>query len=183
MYHTHLTHLIWKDFLQKGMSAIDATAGGGNDTLFIAKLILTKNSGKLFAYDIQKEALEKTEKRLKENLDDFLLKRVHLLHKSHEDLPKNENISLIVYNLGYFPGGNEEITTKFNSTLRSIENAIEIILPKGLITITMYPGHEEGKIEKDAILNFLENINGIQTFHHTPLKRVNSPSLLTLRKT
>jgi hypothetical protein len=182
MYHTHLAHLIWKDFLRPGMTAIDATAGGGSDSLFIANLILTKNSGKLIAYDIQKDAIEKTAKRLKENLKPEQFKRVSLIQESHETFPRNEDISLIVYNLGYFPGGDLQITTEAKTTIKSIENAIEIINSKGLITITMYPGHEAGEIEKNAILSLLETKTSLQIFHHTPLKKHKSPSFITIRK-
>jgi hypothetical protein len=182
MYHTHLTHLIWKDFLRPGMTALDATAGGGNDSLFIANIILTKNSGKLIAYDIQKEAIEKTEQRLKENLKPEHFKRVSLHHKSHETLPSNEDISLIVYNLGYFPGGDHQITTEAETTIKSIEHAILAINDKGLITITMYPGHEAGKIEKNAILSYLDAKTSLKIFHHTPLRNHKSPSFITIRK-
>ena len=55
---------------------------------------------------------------------------------------------LIVYNLGYLPGSDKLLTTKTSSTLLSVEKALSLIAPNGAISITCYPGHEEGKKEE-----------------------------------
>ncbi len=182
MYHTHLAHLIWKDFLRPGMTVIDATAGNGHDTLFLAKCVLTPNSGWVHAFDIQEKALQSTQKRLQENLPPAEQKRITLHHSSHEIFPEGVEPSLIVYNLGYLPGADPENTTLAPTTLISCKNALNILKTKGMLSITLYPGHPQGLEEKSTILAWLETLNHLPIFYHTPLSRPNQPSLITLRK-
>ncbi len=182
MYHTHLAHLIWKDFLKPGMTVIDATAGNGNDTLFLAKCVLTPNSGWIHAFDIQAEALKTTQKRLISNLPPPLQARITLHEASHETFPPNICPSLIVYNLGYLPGGDLNKTTLAASTLKSCQNALQILSPGGLLSITIYPGHTEGAVEKSLLFDWFSELPSLQIFHHAPLNRSNQPSFITLRK-
>lgn len=182
MYHTHLAHLIWKDFLRPGMTVIDATAGNGNDTLFLAKCVLTPHSGWVHAFDIQKEAIQNTQKRLSDNLPKNLQNRITLHNVSHELFPKDLHPSLIVYNLGYLPGGDVTKTTLTETTLLSCKHALQILEPKGLLSITVYPAHDEGLIEKSSLFHWFLELNSYFIFHHTPLNCHNQPSLITLRK-
>ena len=48
--------------VQEGDFCIDATMGNGNDTLLLTQLC--GKSGKVLAFDIQKQALETTKKKL-----------------------------------------------------------------------------------------------------------------------
>ncbi len=182
MYHTHLSHLIWKDFLRPGMTVIDATAGGGHDTLFLAKCVLTPNSGKVHAFDIEPEAIKKTRENLQTNLDLKLIARITLHETSHENFPIDISPHLIVYNLGYLPGGDQTKTTLATTTLTSCQNALKILAPKGLLSITVYPGHSEGNKEKSTLFDWLSTLTSYPIFHHTPLNRPNQPSLITIRK-
>jgi hypothetical protein len=182
MYHTHLAHLIWKNFLKPGMTVIDATAGNGNDTLFLAKCVLTPNSGELHAFDIQEEAIIKTTERLEKNLEPNLLKRITLHKASHEKFPSDLKPALVVYNLGYLPGGDVSKTTLTDITLTSCNHALEILIAGGLLSITTYPGHPEGNKEKSALFEWLKAKTDFQIFHHSDFNRPNHPSLITLRK-
>ena len=47
-----------------GETVVDATAGNGNDTLFLAEYV--GENGHVFAFDIQQAALESTAQRLGE---------------------------------------------------------------------------------------------------------------------
>ena len=60
---------------------MDATAGTGQDTAFLAELV--GENGCVFSYDIQEAALEQTKKRLEKM---GLESRVCLLNKSHETM-------------------------------------------------------------------------------------------------
>lgn len=53
-----LAHCLLKDRLNKAKIIVDATAGNGNDTLFLAQNAL--NNAQIYAFDIQKEAIENT---------------------------------------------------------------------------------------------------------------------------
>ena len=67
-------------------------------------------------------------------------------------LAQQHPIRLVVYNLGYLPKGNKKLTTLTDSTLQSLENALALIQPGGVVSITCYPGHEEGAKEEAALL-------------------------------
>ena len=51
--------------MKEGDLCIDATAGNGNDTLFLCELV--GECGRVLAFDIQKEAVENTKKRILEH--------------------------------------------------------------------------------------------------------------------
>jgi hypothetical protein len=63
-----------------------------------------------------------------------------------------------MYNLGYLPGGNKQLTTDYISTVASLEQALTLLKPGGVITIVLYPGHDAGRIEKEKLLSFCEVI-------------------------
>jgi SAM-dependent methyltransferase len=180
--HLELAKWHWERQLAPGDTAIDATCGNGQDTLFLAKLPLSA----LFALDIQLSAIEKTRKRLTGELSDEELRRVHLCHMPHDDLrklPVEKAPRLIVYNLGYLPGGDKSITTKAESTLASIDSALSILGDAGAVSITCYPGHEEGKKEEEAVLEMASSLptDRWEVRHHRWLNRPRSPSLLWIR--
>lgn len=185
MNHLTLSKIIWKSHVKKGDTVIDATAGAGHDTLFLAELALSKTAGSVHALDIQKEALIQTKARLERHLPAEKREKIFLYHRSHETFPETDSPpSLIVYNLGYLPGGNKEKTTESRSTLASLRFALNILPPKGMISLMIYPGHPEGEIEKSVIINWLENLpeKKFYILQHLPLLGVNSPFLITLEK-
>jgi len=178
--HLDLAHQLWRKTLQKGDWAIDATCGNGYDTLYLAE-----NCEGVISLDIQGDALQKTKKNLLQN--GVNLEKIHFFHQNHESFPslaKKVSIKIIVYNLGYLPGGNKELTTLTASTLKSLQNALKIVLPGGLISITCYPGHAEGFKEEKAILDFCKDLSPHQwsVCFHNWINRLKSPSLFTIQK-
>ncbi len=132
---------------------IDATVGNGNDTLFLAKLV---PEGKVFGFDIQKEAIENTKIKVAN------FSNVYLYLKSHEYLNEiniDHKVKLIVFNLGYLPGNNKKITTQWKSTLKALEKGLNLLSDDGLILVVVYPGHEEGLKESKKISQYLESNN------------------------
>lgn len=156
----HFAHFLAKPFLKKGSVALDATCGNGQDTLFLAKNILSEELGLLYAYDIQIKAFENTSNHLKEHLSVNLLSRIHLLNKSHEDLKEIPLSSLdyAMYNLGYLPGADHQKTTNSFSTLKSLEACLKRLKQSGVLSITCYPGHPEGAIESNEVLKWAKNL-------------------------
>jgi len=173
-----MAHDYWKNLVRPGDTLIDATLGNGQDTVFLAQLL--KGKGSLIGYDIQLEALENTRKRLEE-LPDIISETVTLKLKSHTQLEENQ-IKLIVYNLGYLPGGNKEITTLTESTLLSLQKALARLAPGGAISITCYPGHQEGQREETALKDFLHTLPSSKwcVCYHQWLNRPLAPSLIWL---
>ncbi len=146
---------------------IDATAGNGNDTLFLANLV---PYGKVFAFDIQKEAIHNTKKLLNKNNVNNVILYNHSHDKFNLFLKDYQNrISFIVYNLGYLPRGNEQITTNYKTTINSLRQALNLINKKGVIVLTIYTGHDNG-LESQKIKEYLETIKdeyNIFEFHNT----------------
>ncbi|MBS2970128.1 rRNA methyltransferase [Metabacillus sp. KIGAM252] len=145
--------------VQPGDIAVDATAGNGHDTAFLAGL--TGESGQVFSFDIQEDALLATERLLEEK---NLSSRVTLFHKGHEYAEEfipaeyHGKLAGAVFNLGYLPGGNKEIVTSPDSTIAGISQLFRMLKLEGIIVLVIYHGHPEGKIEKNAVLEFAKNL-------------------------
>jgi len=149
-----------KEYMDKKMEnalvVVDATMGNGFDTLYLRSKLDEKAF--LYAFDIQKTAIENTKKRLIENK---IYSNIKLINDSHVEFKKyiDKKVDLIVYNLGYLPKGDKNITTLSESTLESIKNGMDILNYEGLIIITIYPGHIEGEKELNVISKFLKSVD------------------------
>ncbi len=144
---------------------IDATVGNGYDSQFLLKYI---PKGYLFGFDIQETAISNTEKLLNNKYKNY-----KLLNTGHENMDKilkdyQGKISLIVFNLGYLPKGDKNITTNYKTTIKAIEKSLKLLNDKGHIVMTIYPGHKEGLKESQKIKEFLklESLN-FKEFHNT----------------
>lgn len=183
--HIKTAHSYWKAHLRQGDFAIDATLGGGYDALFIASLIL-KGGGELWGFDIQKEAIQRSEKRLQENLSSQEMKQVTLFHASHQKFPLHptKKPSLIVYNLGYLPGGDKTIVTQTKNTLQSVTHALSLIKKGGVLSITCYRGHQEGEKEERALIKWLHALpyKNYTLSYQKWLHGIKTPSLILIKK-
>ena len=145
---------------KEGDYTVDATLGNGHDTCFLAEIV--GDNGKVFGFDIQKEAIESSTTRLKEK---ELFERTVLVHDSHDTLlsvlPEDAKgkVTGAIFNLGYLPGGDKHIVTKPNSTISAIEQLLEVMAPEGIIVLVIYHGHPEGQVERDAVLKFAEELD------------------------
>ena len=82
--------------------------------------------------------------------------------------------------MGYLPNGNKKITTNHKATLTSIKKAFNMLNNKGIILVVFYP-HEEGKKEKEVVLDYL-NKNDIKYIKYTNTDNINAPFLIEIRK-
>ncbi|NGX56078.1 MAG: hypothetical protein K1060chlam5_00313 [Candidatus Anoxychlamydiales bacterium] len=184
--HIKLAHDLWSKFLKKDFICIDATIGNGFDTLFLLELSTKYNLKKIIGFDIQKQAIDNTKNLLKKNFNLEDLKKINLFLSSHEDFSKHlkEKINLFIYNLGYLPKSDKSITTKSKTTIQSIKSAFLHLSQNGAISITVYPGHSEGKIEEIEILKFLEEIDYkiYNIMQYKWLNKKNSPFVIWIEK-
>ncbi|MDQ0215767.1 16S rRNA C1402 N4-methylase RsmH [Oikeobacillus pervagus] len=146
--------------VQDGSIAIDATIGNGNDTVFLANLV--GDSGHVFGFDIQKQAINKTKERLaKEKLLDrttlFLQGHEHISELIPDDLQKR--VSGAIFNLGYLPKGDKSIVTKPDTTISAVEQLLKMMSSEGIIVLVIYHGHEEGAVERDELLHFVKKLD------------------------
>ncbi len=159
--HLDFAHSLWRQLIRKGDIVIDATMGNGHDTTYLSHLLFPHEDSRLIAYDVDTHALINTKKKLiEEGFERELdMSSIHLVNECHSKVDRiktfikeERKISLIVYNLGYRPGsGEKEKTTMRETTLESIDKAMTLIAPGGVISITSYPGHPEGQKEKESI--------------------------------
>jgi hypothetical protein len=187
MKHLELSHLLWQKHIKKGSIIVDATLGNGHDTLYLVKNFLTPENGLLFGLDIQEKALQKTKILLeKEKISPDLLKKIFLYQQSHENfdfLQKNNlKADLFVYNLGYLPFGDKSKTTQTDTTIKSLKEAFIYTNEKGCISITCYPGHEEGQKEEKALLELLSTYKEYSITHHIWINRNKAPSIIWIEK-
>jgi methylase of polypeptide subunit release factors len=142
--------------IQEDSIVIDATIGNGYDTLFLRKHL--GDQGFLYGFDIQEKALQSTKERLVKNA---CFNKVKLIHDSHENFRKYVDcpVDLILYNLGYLPKGDKNITTESTETLESVKEGMSLLKSGGVIIITVYPGHLPGALELEVLSNYLETID------------------------
>jgi SAM-dependent methyltransferase len=145
--------------LQEGDIAIDGTVGNGHDTLFLAERV--GESGRVYGFDIQQQALLNAQARLEEA---GVAGRVELLLESHarmqEAVPMEMHgrVKAVTFNFGYLPGGDKSMVTTSSSSLPALRAALDLLAPGGIVTAALYSGHEEGKAETQAILNWAHGL-------------------------
>ena len=167
--------------MREGDRAVDATAGNGRDTLFLARLVGA--GGRVYAFDIQQEALDETAALLRQN---NMSERVTLIQAGHEAMDSyvEEPVAAVMFNLGYLPGGSRSIVTRPETTLQGLAAALQLLKPGGLATLVLYPGHAEGKKEKSALLEYCSGFDGLAfgVVHARLLNREEAPELLVVKK-
>jgi len=163
--------------VREGDIAIDATAGNGHDTVFLARLV--GEAGKVVAFDLQEQAIVSTRDRLAAA---SLLERVQLVHGSHGTIAEQvaaESVAAVMFNLGYLPGGDHAVITRTEETLRALEGALGVLRPGGILTIVCYPGHEGGDEESAAVMAWGEK-HGAEVFRRGDTLKP-APFLLVVR--
>ena len=164
-----------------GETVIDATAGNGNDTLFLAEHVGV--NGQVYAFDIQPAALDSTATRLAE-----LNERVSLILDSHDNVEKyiDGQIGGAVFNLGYLPHSEDlSIVTKADSTIKAIHKMLGMLKKGGIIAISVYDGHEGGAEERDALLAYVTSLHQAEVHvsrYEIINQRNNPPFLIALEK-
>ena len=168
------------DFLSEVVSendiTVDFTMGNGFDTQF-----LCEHSKFVYVFDTQLAALENTKNRL-ERLN---LVNYQLIHDGHQHCRQYLPFYKAgIFNLGYLPGQNHQITTKEETTLKALRDALDYLQVKGRLIVVCYPGHDEGKRESEAIERFVSNLSS-HDYHVGIFKMANkklSPYLVIIDK-
>jgi len=179
--HLDLAHDYWRRLVTSSDIVVDATCGNGYDSAFL----LTLQPTKLIVFDIQDIALHATKKRIDTISHASTVTYHQMCHSKIDEVAARESVKLIVYNLGYLPGGNKTITTMTSTTLESIQSAIHCVQQGGAICITCYPGHPEGAEEEQALLEFCKTLSSEKwnVSYHAHINRTRAPTLIFLQKT
>ena len=180
-------HAILETHLYHGDVAIDATAGNGHDSLFLAQQVAP--TGLVYSFDIQAAAITATQNRL---IAAGFLNCVRLIQNSHAEMfacikqQHHRKIKAIMFNLGYLPRGDKTLITQTDSTLLALNAAAELLAPAGIITILAYPGHQGGDTETAQVARWCQELD-TEKFSvkiiHSPEHKDSAPRLFILQKT
>jgi SAM-dependent methyltransferase len=149
------SHALLAPRLRAGDAVVDATAGNGHDTVFLARQVLP--GGRVFAFDVQAEAIEATRSQVARNQSRAETAAVTLIHAGHEEVGNRLPVELkggiraFMFNLGWLPGSDKTRITRTVTTLAALRAALDWLAEGGLITIVCYPGHEGGAAEAVAV--------------------------------
>ena len=151
---TGLAHKLVAEVLPQGGTAIDATAGNGQDTAYLAKAVGEK--GRVLAIDIQPLAIATTRARIE---SEGVAERCELKVADHADLdtlaaPLRGKVDCILFNLGYLPGSDHSLTTKPITTGKALRAALGLVRPGGRIVCVAYTGHPGGEVESETVEAF-----------------------------
>ena len=162
--------------LKEGSVAADATAGKGNDTLFLAGAV--GSTGKVLAFDIQEQALQKTAEKL---ISAGVADRVVLLRENHSHMKKfvPAPLDAVMFNLGYLPGSDRAVATRPADTVEAVITALELLSPGGRMSVVVYTGHPGAAAEARSVAVAASTLDSSftvlkMTFWNGPL---NSPEI------
>ena len=145
------------EHLKPGDTAVDFTMGNGNDTLFLSKTV--GEGGRVYAFDIQGEALVSTRRHLSENGAPENYTLICASHHLVKDYVK-EPIKAGMFNLGYLPRANKKaVTTMRETTIPAVQAAIDLLAPDGVLIVAIYPGHKEGELEGEELREYFKTLS------------------------
>lgn len=178
---TNIAHLLLGGRIEEGDTVVDATAGNGGDTVFLAQKV--GDTGQVHAFDIQQQAIANTRKQLARHR---LSHRVVLHHGSHTAITHmNTPIKAVVFNLGYLPGSDKRIVTQPETTCEAISAALSLLQPGGIIVIVLYRGHVGGEQEAAAVEKFVSQLSTpsyvVSRYEHLNVANV-PPYVLAIEK-
>lgn len=145
---TQWNHRLLAGLIPKGGYCIDATAGTGQDTLYLAEQVGA--SGHVISFDIQGAALAQTRERLTQA---GCADRAELILDSHVNMAQyvHREADAILFNFGYLPGGDHRIATKAENSLRAVEIGLGLLKKGGVMSLCVYSGGDTGMEEMEAL--------------------------------
>ena len=156
----------------KGDRVVDFTMGNGHDTEFLSKTV--GDGGEVYAFDIQEAAIESTRAHLAaagcpENYT--------LIHDSHHNVGKYVTAPIKggMFNLGFLPGGDKSITTMRETTMPAVKAAVSMLGKDAILSVAIYPGHEEGDAEGKMVSEYLSSLDRFK-YSVAQIKIINSPT-------
>lgn len=158
--------------------AVDATCGNGFDTEFLIGL----GFDQVIAFDVQPQALHASQQRIGARY----AQRANFILDGHQNLNQHlaHPVDCFMFNLGYLPGADKQLTTNGATTIEALEQALAILADSGLIALVCYPGHPAGALEKQMLVEWFDTIGDtwqIDT-HLASAPKPSAPILFTIVK-
>ena len=138
------------------------------------------NVKKMVVVGFDLESSKKAIEIAKGNLKEF--NNIEYILDGHENVLKYvpTKVKGIIFNLGYLPTGDKNITTMTETTISAIKDSLTLLLKKGVMAICLYPGHPEGKKESIEVLEFVKGLNQkeFEVLKYEFINQVNEPPFL-----
>jgi predicted methyltransferase len=165
---TAIAHDAVRQVLKPGDRAIDATAGNGRDTLFLATTVAP--DGRVMAFDIQAAAIENTGRLLRETGLDAMADLRLVGHERLADTVPPDwpgTVAAVMFNLGYLPGGDHTLITRAATTISALDAASRVLAPGGVLSVLLYPDHDGAADEVGAVRGWIRRLpNGWRVDTH-----------------
>lgn len=182
MRATELAQLLLGRALKAGDWVVDATAGNGYDTAWLAERV--GPGGQVFAFDVQAAALAVAGERVKG------MEQVTLFHAGHErmweSLPGEAKgrVAGVMFNLGYLPGAVKDVVTRAETTVAALRQAVPLLAIGGLVSVVVYPGHPGGAEEAEAVRAFARGLGaGFAASQHGRINALSpAPELIVVER-
>ena len=148
-----------QEHVQKSKVLIDATCGAGYDSLFLAKY--APRAASIHGFDIQQIALCKSAELLTKH---GFSSRVELHLDSYVNFSDyvQGKIDLVIFNLGYLPGADKNITTQIEDLQQALPKMLERLNIYGVVCIVSYIGHLAGIKENLWLESYLVTLDNKQ---------------------
>ena len=157
---TTLAHDILRAVTPPGACTVDATAGNGHDTLFLARSVGA--TGYVLAVDRQAQAIAATNEAIAAARIDASVTTVVADHRHLAtliDAHCTEAPTTIMFNLGYLPGSDKTLTTSAATTLPALDAALARLNPSaGVLSVMTYRAHPGGLAEHTAVLEWRDSL-------------------------
>jgi hypothetical protein len=144
---TDMAHAMIAAIVRPGDTVLDATAGNGHDTAFLAGLVGI--GGRVFAFDVQPLAIQTARARL------GTADNITWVAAGHERLadhvPAGIGLTAAMFNLGYLPGSDKRIVTSADTTLAALNAVLDRLRVGGRVTLILYTGHPGGADEANQV--------------------------------
>jgi predicted methyltransferase len=195
LYMASWAHVLLAEVVGPGELAVDLTTGNGHDTCFLFHAVGPE--GRVLAFDIQEEALQRAAERLTvagarvfgpfhEPLEIFSEQGVYLVHGCHARLRDfvPDPAAAVIANLGYLPGGAKGIATSLDTTLEALRQALSLLAPGGRLVVVAYVGHPGGRAEAEAVAELFSALPAAQwnVLQLLAANRPGAPFLLVAEK-
>ena len=166
-----LSHEFLIPCLHKQAICVDATMGNGKDTQFF----LNHKVHTVYAFEIQKEVYDATLAKINDS-------HLHAYCMGHEHMSDviHKEVDVIVFNFGYCPGFDTTFTTKIDTSMEALKQALCLLKKKGRLALVFYP-HEEGMKEAKALEEYIRGCSGFSVIKIENFKE-NSPYLIGIEK-
>ncbi len=172
-----------------GSRVIDATAGNGHDTVFLAEAVGPR--GQVLAVDLQPAAVIATQARLAEVTPPPV--HVRVVQGDHAGLQELAppdwigSVALVVFNLGYLPGAVRDLTTVASTSVHAAQAALRLLRPGGLLCMSIYTGHATGPEEAAALRSWARSLHPeaaqVRLIRDTGATSAGRPEVLLIRRT